>query len=133
MLVTDSGAVFDPAVDGLSLLSFYADILYLNGFVFSSQGPIVDAQRWAVVASVPFGGTVAADRGTGRVFYMWQNTLSAIDAATFQTIGTQTIAGVPPLELPGYEAPGLTRWGVDGFAYRTYTSLVVFRSSLGVP
>jgi DNA-binding beta-propeller fold protein YncE len=133
MLVTDSGAVFDPAVDGLSLLSFYADILYLNGFVFSSQGPIVDARQWAVVGSVQFGGTVAADRGTGRVFYMWQNTLSAIDATTFQVLGTQTIAGVPPLELPGYEAPGLTRWGVDGFAYRTYTSLVVFRSSLGVP
>lgn len=133
MIVTDSGAVFDPAVDGLPLLSFYADILYLKGFVFSSQGPIVDALQWTVVASVPFGGTVVADRGAGRVFYMWQTTLSAIDAATFQTLGTQTIAGVPPLELPGYEAPGLTRWGVDGFAYRTYTSLVVFRSSLGVP
>lgn len=133
MIVTDSGAAFDPAVEALNLQSFYADILYLNGFIFSSQGPIVDALQWTVVASVPFGGTVAADAGAGRVFYMWQTSLWAIDAATFQTLGTQTIAGVPPLELPGYDAPGLTRWGADGFAYRTYTSLVLFRSSLGVP
>lgn len=134
MIVSGAGPVIDDGEGRAGLIqSFFADIVYFNGLIFSSQGPIVDPLAWTVVANVPFGGTVAADTAAGRMYFLWGNALSAIDAMTLRTLGTVNVAGIPPLDLHGSESPVLVRWGMDGLAYRTYTELVVFRNGLGVP
>jgi trimeric autotransporter adhesin len=132
MLVTDSGAVVDSAAGGL-MWGFFTDFRYQDGLMFGTDGSVVDGRQMSVRGTVTVGGTVALDSATGRAFYMWQNTLTAIDAATLSVIGSETIAGMPALDQPGWFSPLLVRWGTDGFAYRTFDRLVVFRSNLALP
>jgi len=132
MLVTDSGLVEDAGMPNL-LVGFYVQFAYLDGLIYGTDGSIADPTRGTRVGNVTLGGTVAADSTTMRVFYMWEDTLSAIDAKTFAVLGREVITGVPALDQPGWFIPRLLRWGANGFAYRTFADVVIFRSSLASP
>ncbi|HKE90758.1 MAG TPA: IPT/TIG domain-containing protein [Gemmatimonadales bacterium] len=132
LLVTDTGLVVDSVMPNL-LVGLYTTFAYLSGYIYGTDGSIADPVQGRAVGNVPFGGTVAADSGTMRVFYMYQDTLSAIDARTFAVRGRQVVQGVPLLDQPGWFIPRLLRWGADGFAYRTFAQVVIFRSTLAAP
>ena len=132
LLATDSGAVVDTWGEGL-MYGFFAHFRYMNGLLYGSDGSVVDGRQMTRRGFVSVGGTVAADLATGRVFYLWENTLTAIDGATLATVGSEVLTGLPLLDQPGYFYPFLVRWGVDGFAYRTFDSLVLFRSNVANP
>lgn len=135
MIVSDTGLVIDATGDNL-IPSFFADILYLKGFIFSSQGNVVDPLSWTAVADLGITaeafGALASDASAERVFFMHENTLTAIDAATLATVGRVDVADVPAYGIPTYERGTFLRWGTDGFAYRTPDRLVIFRNSLAV-
>jgi hypothetical protein len=132
MLVADSGLASDGGASNL-VVEFYRDIGVLNGLIFGTDGSVVDPVQWTRVATVPAGGTVRTDATLGKVFYMWVDTLTAVSPATLATTGVEIVTGLPPLDLPGYARPRLVRWGQDGFAYRTFADVVMFRSSLAIP
>jgi len=134
MVVTDSGAVDDSSASGLPG-GWGGDFAYLDGSMFTTAGGVVDLPRMQARGQLAVYGFIGVDESTHRVFYMIDTTLTAVDAATLQVIGTQHISGVPGISQPYYYwlPRPLARWGSDGFAYRGIGGLVIFRSVLALP
>lgn len=134
LVVTDSGAVQDSSASDLAGL-WGGDFDYVDGSMFTTGGGVIDLPQMQARGPLLVGGFIGVDGATHRVFFMIDTTLTAVDALTLQVIGTERIAGVPGIAQPYYYwlPRSLARWGSDGFAYRAYGALVVFRSSLALP
>jgi len=124
MDVSDSGLAVRDATEGL-VQQFYADIRYGNGYIFSTEGTVIDAVTGKLVATVPVQGLVAPEPAGGRVYYLTYTTLYAVSTTTWTLIGTQPS---PPGADPSWYS--VTRWGDDGFAYVGPTQVVIFHSDL---
>lgn len=134
MVVTDSGAVDDSSASDLPGV-WGGDFAYLDGSMFTTGGGVIDLPRMQARGPLAVYGFIGVDEATHRVFFMIDTTLTAVDAATLQVIGTQHISRVPGISQPYYYwlPRPLARWGGDGFAYRGVGGLVIFRSNLALP
>lgn len=106
-----------------------ADILYKNGLVYTTWGDAIDPIAQRIIGSFGVVGyAVEVDPVVGRAFFLTQVAggveIRVFDTSTFAHLGS--IAVVPAGLLP----TDLTRWGVNGLAFRTPNEVVVITSDL---
>ncbi len=122
MDATDSGLVVRDTKEGL-IEQFWADFRYASGYLFSTEGDVVDAATGWRVATTGVQGLVCPEPQGGRVYYLNRTTLYAVNTATWTLVGTAPSS----VFYPWYAA---TRWGEDGLAYIGPTQIAIFRSQL---
>ncbi len=95
-LAVDSSGVTLVDSSGPGLVGGNAQILFNNGRVYSTNGKIIDPEKYQLLGSVPANGPVAVDGNTA----YWLETgtsstpsmiLQAFDATTFAPISSRTI------------------------------------------
>lgn len=121
----DSSTTLLPAATAM-------DLVWGNGLIYSSTGPVINPVNLTVrgtIPGIPTGSRVLYDSLSGLVFFLSpganQATLSAFDGPTLLPVGSRNIPGV------NGALTRFIRWGVDGFAALTSNNqLAVLRSSL---
>lgn len=108
---------------------FYHDIAHVNGLIFSTGGTVVNPAQGALIANLPVYGALGVDASRARVFYMQADTLAVVDVNALEVTGTEAFDGVPKAPVTGT----LVRWGEDGVAYLSDSTVVVLRSPLVAP
>lgn len=102
---------------GNNLISgFGLRIKYSNGLIYATGGRVVNPSTRTIVGSFASGGsTMAIDSAAGRIYFLYENVLTAYDTNTFLLIGSVTL---PALNGTPYN---LVRWGENGLAFRVYS------------
>ncbi len=126
LAVDAQGVVEERTIGGL-VNYFGANIEYDNGYLFSTTGQIFDAEGLRQIARVNEHGLVFPDVHNGRVHYFTGNTLT-----TYHYLGGPPLGTAPVYHAEG--AAAMVRWGTDGIALVTPTSVVLARwSMIGTP
>ena len=116
--VTDNYTSFDSP----TLLSgFGTDIRFGGGFIFSTEGKMVDPFARTVVRTFVLPGAfgvVAQEPSLNRVFYLTSNTIRSFDVGSGTEVGSASVTGMSG--TPG----NLIRWGAKGLAFRTSTGQI---------
>ncbi len=120
----------------LGIPAFAAGRLYVAG-----SGPqsfeiaaMIDPDLGTIVGRFPaFGAGIAVDPALGRLFLGNSNTLTTYDLNTFQPLANVTID--PSLNSLSFDLTSgrIVRWGVDGVAMPTLTTIYIFRTGLAAP
>ena len=122
--VADVETSFDPP----ELFSgFNADIHFGDGFIFTTEGRMIDPLARTVVRTFAlpsmFGNLVVSEPSLNRVFYMSGNTIRAFDTGSGTEVGSAAVNGTTG------EATRLIRWGTQGLAFRTTTGQIFIQQS----
>ncbi len=111
-----------------AIQGFNVDIQYSNGFIYSTNGVILNPVTNILAGTFQTGGfanSVAADPNSRRVFFIMGNIVKGFNSMNFQPTGNITLADSTS------NGARLTRWGRRGLAYRTGNGkLVIFETSL---
>ncbi|MEO5716568.1 MAG: hypothetical protein ABIT37_24025 [Luteolibacter sp.] len=117
------------SVDRNLVEGFYTDIRSAGDKVFSTSGVAVDGAKSKRLGIFSTNGPVAPDLASNRVFYLENDTgggdghfISSYDPTTFSLI--RRVA----LQNTTGNVGSLIRWGANGLAFRTETSVVVLVS-----
>jgi hypothetical protein len=111
------------------------DIVSAGRYAYSNAGDFINLdlmERVGGVPILPFGNTpadsvrVAADVATGRVYFFTGELMH-----TYHSVNTTLIGSISVPAARG--ATVMVRWGTDGFAFRTPSSVVLIRSPLVGP
>lgn len=123
LAVTNSGVQIAGSVRNL----FHAaDIKFDNGLIYSTSGQVVNPNGSAVVGTytgLGFGAhLVAPDSSTGSTFFLVDNTDGT---ATIRAYNQSSFALTGTLNIPGIKGniASFIRWGANGFAFRTTSTL----------
>ena len=122
---------------------FSTDIRSAGNTVFSTSGAKVDGAQMKLLGEFPVngGGPVCPDPAANRVYFLEEanaysyiyNVLGAYDPNTFSPIATLSLpVGLTPPSNSG-NTTSFVRWGANGLAIRTATSLVLINSTRLVP
>jgi hypothetical protein len=112
------------------------DIRFDNGLLYASGGGVLDPESGMMKGSFTGLGsnnesTMTTDSANGRAFFLTGQfgsaTLQVFDLNTFVPLGTVTI-NIPNTSL--VNPTRLTRWGTNGLAFRTASSVIFIQSSL---
>ena len=123
MDVTDSGLVLRDDRQGL-VEQFYADIRAGSGYVYSTEGNVIDAASGWLAANIGVEGLVVPEFDGSRIYYFRHVIMYVVDARTWTVVGSQPMTQFPPSYY------SVTRWGNNGFAFIGPTQVVIFRSDL---
>ena len=107
------------------------DIRFDNGLIYESMGRVLNPETGTLVGTYagpglsPYESLVLPDSATGRVYFLVEShgpistsaIIRAYDQKTFGLIGTMTIPGIKG------NIASFIRWGSNGFAFRTTSSL----------
>lgn len=136
--VDANGATLLEEIGGM-ISGFDREMRCDGGLVFTAGGRIFNPETKTFIATVPYGGLVAADAASGRVFYLngsgTSYNLVCLSFTNLQLAGSVAITNVSGTPT------SLIRWGADGLAFRTTgnqvylirTSLVGDRNGNGLP
>ncbi|MBI2924771.1 MAG: DUF11 domain-containing protein [Verrucomicrobia bacterium] len=111
-----------------------ADFDVVGDRIYAGAGPVVNTTDFSVLHIFPVDGVgeeeVAPEPQLDRVYYLHSLSstpkLTAFDFATQQQIASSYIPGFVGLAAPNR----FTRWGADGFAFRTPTHLYLLRDGV---
>ena len=126
MLVTQTGIKEDSATQGL--LQSYRDIEYDGGFVFGTDGAVIDPVGMRLLGVIPVSGNaVRPDVANGRVHMLSSPTIHTFSATSYNArIGSaysnDVIAGNT-----------LVRWGANGLAVGGGNTIVFLRGTQVAP
>ena len=123
MDVTDSGLVLRDDRQGLVEL-FSADIRAGSGYVFSTEGTVIDAATGWLAANTELEGLVVPEFDGSRVYYFRWVVMYVVDTRTWTVVASQPMTQFPPSYY------SVTRWGTDGFAFIGPAQVVILRSDL---
>jgi hypothetical protein len=127
MLVTPTGIKEDASTDGL--LQSYRDIAYDGGFVFGTDGAVIDPVAMTLLGRLPVSGdAVRPDVANGRVHILSSPTIHTYSAARFNynaRIGVFTDNAVA--------GNTLVRWGANGLAVGGGNTIVFLRGTQVAP
>lgn len=133
-LQLSANGMTELVVNGSLINGFSVDIRSAGNNVYSTTGIAVDGALMKRTGTFSATGLVCPSSANGRVFYLepqssfstTYNKLSAHDPVTFNLIRR--------LSLPNVSSPGsLIRWGQNGLAFRTGTSIALIGSKRLVP
>ncbi|HWI58122.1 MAG TPA: hypothetical protein VNZ22_12910, partial [Bacillota bacterium] len=114
--VDANGATLLEELGGL-INGFDRDMRCDAGWVFTAGGRVFDPEAKTNIATVPYGGLVAPDSRSGKVFYLTGSgatyNLVCLNFTNLSLVGTVTITNVSGTPT------SLVRWGNDGLAFRT--------------
>lgn len=112
--VTDNYTSFDTPI---LISGFGTDIHFGGGFVFSTEGKMIDPISRTVVRTFTlpsmFGNFVVSEPSLNRVFYLTSGTIRAFDTGSGVEVGNATVSGTTGT------VGNLIRWGMKGLAFRT--------------
>ena len=124
MLVTPTGIKEDSSTAGL--LQTYRDIEYEGGFVFGTDGAVIDEVAMKLLGVIPVSGVaVRPDVANGRVHILSSPTIHTYSATSYTRIGSVTD--------PAIAGTAIVRWGTDGLAVGGGNTIVFLRGSLVAP
>jgi len=123
MDVTDSGLVLRDDRQGL-VEQFYSDIRAGSGYVYSTEGNVIDAASGWLAANIGVQGLVVPEFDGSRIYYFRHVIMYVVDGRTWTVVGSQPMTQFPPSYY------SVTRWGTNGFAFIGPTQVVIFRSNL---
>jgi hypothetical protein len=126
MAVTASGvtvtANYTSFQSPILISGFNTDIHFGGGFIFSTEGKMIDPIARTVVRTFTLPGTfsnlVVSEPSLNRVFYQTSFTIRAFDTGSGSEVGSASVAGMTG--NPG----SLIRWGAKGLAFRTDTGQI---------
>lgn len=125
MLVTATGIKEDTSTQGL--LQSYRDIEYEGGFVFGTDGAVIDPVAMTLLGTIPVSGNaVRPDVGNGRVHILSSPTIHTYSATSYSTrIGSFTDNAVA--------GNTLVRWGTNGLVVGGGNTIVFLRGTQVAP
>jgi hypothetical protein len=115
-----------------------SDITFAGGRLYGTTGVAVDPVARSVVDTFLvtdvgiYGSRLVADPANGRIVFTEVDTppftshLHAFDLATGTSVRTLELVGTPPPS----DVTSLIRWGTDGLALRSVSSVFLVRTSL---
>jgi hypothetical protein len=116
--VTDNYTSFQSPI----LIYGFTDIHFGGGFIFSTEGKMIDPIARTVVRTFTLPGTfsnlVVSEPSLNRVFYQTSFTIRAFDTGSGTEVGSASVPG-----MSGNPA-SLIRWGAKGLAFRTDTGQI---------
>jgi len=95
LAVDSSGVTLLDSSDRTLIGAFHVQILFNTGRIYTTNGKIIDPEKYQLITSLPANGAVAVDGNT--VYFLEQGTssttmiLQAFDATTFAPISSRTI------------------------------------------
>jgi hypothetical protein len=110
---------------------FYTRIQVAGDQIYGGDGSVVDGDLRERIGSCSMSGYLTVDRDLGRAFYWSGNTISVCDLGTYQSMGELDVA-VTDAPHPS-ERRNLVRWGTDGLAFSTGTTVYIVRTPLASP
>jgi hypothetical protein len=117
--VTDNYTSFQSPI---LISGFNTDIHFGGGFIFSTEGKMIDPIARTVVRTFTLPGTfsnlVVSEPSLNRVFYQTSFTIRAFDTGSGIEVGNASVPG-----MTGNPA-SLIRWGAKGLAFRTDTGQI---------
>jgi hypothetical protein len=117
--VTDNYTSFQSPI---LINGFNTDIHFGGGFIFSTEGKMIDPIARTVVRTFTLPGTfsnlVVSEPSLNRVFYQTSFTIRAFDTGSGTEVGSASVPG-----MTGNPA-SLIRWGAKGLAFRTDTGQI---------
>ena len=106
------------------LIGRVTDIEYDGGYVYGTDGDVVDVSTMFKVGSIPYVGTaVRPDAANARVHFLGDTEIRTYHYKSFGSIGSFTHAS-----LIGHDR--LVRWGSDGLAVGGGATIVLLRGTL---
>ena len=105
---------------------FNLDIEFDAGFVYATNGAVIDTELMTLVGTMPGSGVVRPDATKGRVHFLAASEVCTYHYTTFSLVGCSTAP-----ELAGLKQ--LVRWGGDGLVAGGGEMLVILRGSQVAP
>lgn len=119
-----SEGLVEVATYGGLVGSFGVDIVQDGGYIYTTNGRVIDATAMSSIGTFPYTGTAfSPDAARGRLHWVNGNTLYTHHNVELAPLGQAL------LTYPGSVAQ-LIRWGSDGLALRTTSHVVFIRTSL---
>ena len=112
--ITSTGASFLQEIAGSQ---YGADVVFANGFLYSTLGQILSTNDFSLVGSFPATGPVIPDSQNHRVYILTQSG----SLTTFQAFDRNTLRPVGGLNLPNVsgQPSSFVQCGTNRFAFRT--------------
>ncbi|MBP8605655.1 MAG: PQQ-binding-like beta-propeller repeat protein [Phycisphaerae bacterium] len=126
LIVNDYGVSTAAAKSGL-ISGFGVDMEYADGFLYSTNGGVVNTQLMQLAGQFGVSGKLEPDPMVRRVFFADGATLKAFNTTTFLLEGQETVSGVSG------SPRNLIRWGSKGLAFSTSGKQVVIVETDLVP
>jgi uncharacterized protein (TIGR03437 family) len=109
----------------------------VNGLLYTTSGAVLDATTMQLAGNLGVSGSIAVDPVNQRILTLLPaspESLQAFDLATLEPLGSLTLPGIdnltPPLSSVYRQ---LIRYGPEGVAYQSSTTLVFFQTPLAGP
>lgn len=106
----------------------YADFVYGDGMVFSTNGRAVQAETGTLLGSFAASGSVAIDTDLRRVFYLTgsdsSTAIKVFDMDTYVPVGSIAVTGAIG------QGQSLVRFGQNGLAFRTDNQIILVQSGV---
>lgn len=126
LIVNEYGVSTAAAKSGL-ISGFGIDIEYADGFLYSTNGRVVNTQLMQLAGQFGASGKIEPDPVVRRVFFADGAALKAFNTTTFLLEGQETVSGVSG------SPRNLIRWGSRGLAFSTSGKQVVLVETDLVP
>lgn len=125
-IVNDYGVAIASSYSGL-IGSFSIDFEYDNGFLYTTNGRVINTQTMQLAGQFGTSGKLEPDSTVRRTFYVDGATVKSFNQTTFLLDGQYTAAGVSG------SVRTLVRWGSKGLAFSNSGNQVVILDTDIVP
>jgi len=126
-LIVNEYGVSTANTKGSLISGFGVDIEYDDGYLYSTNGRIVDTQTMQLAGQFGASGKIEPDSTVRRTFFVNGSTIYAYNQKSFAKEGQYTVSGASG------SPRNLIRWGRNGLAYSTSGKEVVLLQTDLVP